>query len=124
MVCEGSAHTKQLLVHVDLRSRIFLHNLQWTSNRRNTIHASNKTHVSRTTAQRYGNGDDQNGTRKDTSCSYTSDCATNNEGCRVWRNTADEGAEFEDEECDEVYPFDRVVRIELSVDELRRACSQ
>lgn len=115
---------KQTLVHVDLRSKRLLHNLQWASNRRNTIHASNESHVSRATAQRYGDRDDQDGSGEDTSCSDTSDSASDDEGSRVWRDTADKRAEFEDEERDEVYPFDGVVGVELSVDELRRACSQ
>jgi hypothetical protein len=105
VVCESSTH-------------------QWTSNRRNAVHASNESHVSRATSQRHSDRDDQDSSREDTSRSHTSDRASNNEGRRIWRNTTDERADLEDEESDEVDPFNGVIRVELSVDELGCACGE
>ena len=69
-------------------------------------------------------GDDENGSAEDTSGSYTGDGAADDQSRRVGRNAADQGADFEDEEGDDVDPFDGVVGVKLSVEKLGRACCQ
>ena len=96
-------------------------NLQWACYRRNTVHATDESHVRGTLAQRHRHGDDQNRAAEDTSRADTRDGATDDEGRRVGRNAADEGADFEDEQRREVHPFDGVECVEFSVDELSSA---
>jgi hypothetical protein len=95
--------------------------LQWSSNRRNTVHTSNDTHISRTLSERDRVGNNQNGTAKDSRSSQTGDGTANDQSSRVGRGSAYQAADLEDGEGDEVNPFDRVEGVEFAVDELRRA---
>lgn len=96
-------------------------NLQWARDRRNAIHAADQSHVRRALAQRDRDGDDQNGAAEDTRGADTRNRATDDERRRVGRNTADEGADLEDEQRGEIHPLDGVEGVEFAVDELRRA---
>lgn len=78
-------------------------------------------HVCRTLSEGHGHRDDQDGSAKDTSSTDTSNRAADDESCRIRRNTADQGTNLEDKQGNEIDPFDRVVGVELSVDELGRA---
>ena len=71
-------------------------------------------------AQRNCAGDDEDGARKDSSGSHTSDGTTDDQGSRVGRNTTDQRADLKDEKGDEVDPFDRVIGVEFAVKELCR----
>ena len=96
-------------------------NLQWSSNRRNTVHASNDTHISRTLSERDRVGNNQNGTAKDSGSSQTGDGTANDQSSRVGRGGAYQATNLEDGESGKVDPFDRVEGVEFAVDELRRA---
>lgn len=105
MISEGSAH-------------------QRSSHRRDAVHATNDAHVGRALAQRDGTGDDEDGSAEDTGGSYAGDGAADDQSRRVGRNAADQGADLEDEESDDVDPFDGVVGVKLSVEKLGRTGCQ
>jgi hypothetical protein len=115
LVCECSTHTKYPLAHVD---RGKWGNLQWTSNRRNTIHAANKSHVRRPLPQRHRHRDDQDGSREDTSSAHTRNRTADDQSRGVRGDTADERADLEDEQGNEVDPFDAVEGVEFAVNKL------
>lgn len=88
------------------------------SNRGNSVHGSNEAGVHGTLRQGDRVCNDDQGSREDTRGTDTCDGTTKNQSGRVRGNTADQAAQFEDTDGDEVDPFDREVGVELSEEEL------
>lgn len=88
-----------------------------TSNRGNTVHGANDTHVARTLLERNTAVDDEESSREDARSAETSDGTAENESDRVGGSTADERSEFEQEDGAQEDPFDGVVGVEFTKDE-------
>ena len=71
--------------------------LQWASYTSNSIHTTDQPHVCWTLPQRDRNGDDEDRAAEDTCRADACNSTPDDEGGRVGGDTADEGADFEDE---------------------------
>ena len=91
---------------------------QRSNNARNAIHGAKEPLEHGTLLERLGHGDDQISARKDTGGAQARDGAPDDEGGAVRRDAADEGAELEDRDGDEIDPFDGEEGVQFAEDEL------
>ena len=97
---------------------------QRTGNGSNAIHSSNKTGVYRAFDEGYRVCDNDQATGKYTSRSNTGYRPTNDQGDRVGRSTADEGADLKYANGREEDPFDAEKGVEFAEEQLECACRQ
>ena len=91
---------------------------QWSNNARNAVHGPKDTLEYGTLLERLGHGDDQICARKDAGGAQARDGASDDKGGAVRRDAADEGAELEDGDGDEIDPFDGEEGVQFAEDEL------
>ena len=85
---------------------------------RNAVHGAKEPLEHGTLLERLGQGDDEIGARKDAGGAQAGDGAPDDEGGAVGRDAADEGAELEDGDGDEVDRLDGEEGVQFAEDEL------
>ena len=91
---------------------------QRSNNARNAVHGAKDPLEYGTLLERLGHGDDEIRAGKDTGGAQARDGASDDEGGAVRRDAADEGAELEDGDGDEIDPFDGEEGVQFAEDEL------
>lgn len=74
--------------------------------------------------QRNSIRNDENGARENASCPKPRNCSTDNQSSRIWRNTANQRADLENEQRRQVDPFYRVEGIQFPEEQLEGASTQ
>jgi hypothetical protein len=95
--------------------------LQWSRNGRNTVHATNDTHVCGTLSEGHSARDDQDSTGKDSSSAHTSDGAADDKCSGIRCETTNQRADLEDEQSSDINPLYGIEGIKLAIDQLRGA---